>query len=108
MWYWEVLSGLFGALVYYVWRYQFKGELSFPAYLVNQWVNLFQGALGFAFFYLVYSALETLLVKANIDYALPEMNYAVAGLLGFGAKKALDFTGLKFSKWVDDGTKLPG
>ena len=68
MWCWaQILYGLFGALVYYVWRYQLKGELSFPAYLVKQWVNMFQGVLGFLLLYFCYKGIPYILKAFGIE-----------------------------------------
>lgn len=87
--FWEILLGVAGAAAYYVLRYDRTGALSLAGYLKAEWVALVKGLIGF---FLLWGAWSALNKFAFMPYAVPEMSPATALVVGFAAKKAVDYT----------------
>ena len=85
----EIILGLVGAGAYYVLRYDARGAFAFGEYLRYEVLTLAKGVVGFFLIWGAWSALDNF---GFLPYTLPEMNPAVALVVGFAAKKAVDYT----------------
>ncbi len=86
---WEIAVGIAGALAYYLLRYDPRRDFNFREYLRFEALALIKGIGGF---FLIWGAWSALNAFSIVPYALPVMNAAVALLVGFAAKKAVDYT----------------
>ncbi|UCE27508.1 MAG: hypothetical protein JSW52_01780 [Candidatus Coatesbacteria bacterium] len=86
---WEIAAGMVGAAAYYLLRYDPRRDFNFPEYLRFEASALIKGVAGFLLIWGAWSALNCF---DFVPVALPEMNPAVALVVGFAAKKAVDYT----------------
>lgn len=91
----EIILGVAGAFAYYVLRYDSRGPLGFAEYLRYEVLSLFR---GFAGFFLIWGAWSALRRFGFVPFEMPEMTPATALVVGFAAKKAVDYTVGKLSR----------
>ncbi len=87
-WYWEIITGVAGALAYWLLRYD-RREGFLRVYFTEEWPQLLKGIIGFG---VLYVAWEALALWPQMPFTPPPMSKAVAVVVGFAAKKVIDYT----------------